>query len=164
MEIEIPTREEDVEFLPIVGNSQIHVEDGVTTGRERDKACRICWIYCYCLNSEGHRCVYVDIGLHSRGNFQLSSGHCKKIEGIILCNTCYLINVHHLMYVIIIAFTTNTRNYSIKLLLQSDGMQIFFKGKLTGNVKRISDSIHSDSIDGSAELNSSLIGTRVLGV
>ena len=75
MEIEISTREEDVEFLPIVSDSQVHVKDGMTASREWDKASRICRVYCHRLNSEGHRCVYVDIGLHSRGDFQLSSSH-----------------------------------------------------------------------------------------
>ena len=75
MEVEISTGKEDVEFLTIIGDGQIHIEDGVTTGCQWDKAVRICRIYSHSLNSEGHRLIYVDIGLCSRGDFQFSSGH-----------------------------------------------------------------------------------------
>ena len=76
MEIEISTREVDVELLPVVGDRQVHVEDGMTAGCQRDVGARIGRVFSHGLNRKGHGFVHKHVGLRSRGDFQFSSSHC----------------------------------------------------------------------------------------
>ena len=77
MEVKISTGKEDVKLLIVIGNSQVHVEDGVSTACKWDEAFGICGVYSHGVNGEGHRLIYKDIGLCSRGNFQFSSCHYR---------------------------------------------------------------------------------------
>ena len=65
MEIEISTRKEDIEPLVVVGNSQVHIEDGVSTSSQCNVVIGIGRIYSHGLNCECHRFIYEDISLCS---------------------------------------------------------------------------------------------------
>ena len=78
MEIEVTTWKIDVEHFEIIGNGQVDVEDGVSTGSEGDQVIWISWIYSHGLNSEGHGFIDQDISLRARSDFQFSSSHCKE--------------------------------------------------------------------------------------
>ena len=69
MKVEVATGEVDVKLFVVVGNSQVHIEDGVATSCESYKVSWISRVDSHGLNCEGHRLIYRDISLHSRSDF-----------------------------------------------------------------------------------------------
>ena len=65
MKVEVATRKIDVEHFEVIGNSQVHIEDGVSTSCEGDETGWIGGVYGHSLNSECHGLIDKDIGLRA---------------------------------------------------------------------------------------------------
>ena len=63
MKVEVATWKIDVECFEVVGNSQVHIEDGVSTSCEGDVAGWIGGVYGHSLNGECHGLIHGDTRL-----------------------------------------------------------------------------------------------------